>query len=79
MSLGTRLAVLERNAGPAGDCPVCRGEPPWGVRYDGQPSSGDPCPGCGELRVIEVHYVETGALRGSASAAGRARDTGGER
>jgi hypothetical protein len=63
-SLPARVRKLEDRAGPAGDCPVCRGEPPWGVQYDGRPSSGEPCPGCGELRVIEVSYVRAGPHRG---------------
>jgi len=59
-ALATRVARLEERSGPAGDCPVCRGEPPWGVEFDNRPSTGTPCVGCGELRVIEVRYVEAG-------------------
>jgi hypothetical protein len=59
-ALAGRLARLEERT-KAGDCPVCRGEPPWGVRYEQDgvlgPPSREPCPGCGGLNVIEVEYA----------------------
>jgi hypothetical protein len=58
MTLATRLDRLEARMGGAGDCPVCRGEPPWAVQYDGAPPTGTPCPGCGGLRVVAVAYVD---------------------
>jgi hypothetical protein len=73
-TLVNRLARLEERIKATGDCPVCRGEPPWAIQYhrdDGEtgPLSRDPCPGCGELNVVEVAYTSAPALE--------ARSTGG--
>ena len=63
MSLSTRVAVLERRADPVGACPVCNDDPPWGVSYDGAPPTGEPCPGCSGLQLIEVRYRDEGIGR----------------
>jgi hypothetical protein len=55
MTLATRLDRLEARMGGAGDCSVCRGEPPFRVAYPDQPHPEEPaCPGCGGYRTIAV-------------------------
>lgn len=55
-SLLTRVSRLEERAGGTGDCPVCLGEPPWAVKWANGEPKGEPCSGCGQVRLIHVVY-----------------------